>query len=35
MKVPGRATQIDPDKVNKGVFVTLAVFNSGLKYINI
>lgn len=26
MKVTGRPTQIDPDKVNKGIFVTLAVF---------
>ncbi len=33
MKVTGRAPQIDPDKVNKGIFVTLAVFglsSSGL-----
>lgn len=35
MKVTGRATQIDPDKVNKGIFVTLAVFGLSSSGLNI
>lgn len=34
-KVTGRAPQIDPDKVNKGIFVTLAVFGLSGSGLNI